>query len=343
MALKVLQVGSSLFDWGGIERYVVYLSDGLAARGHEVTVVCPLKSPIDERAAHRKEHLSLKGQFRFGKLPAFLRLFRKRYDVVHVHFSPDFVIPAMAARMRKQPLIIMTRHLVLKWSKTKVTRYTKLFDHIIAVSDAARQRLIESGISEAFVTVAKAGCPPIDIPAQRVMVDDIFRVGYFGRLVPEKGVQVLLDAARSVPATLRVNVYGDGPSSADLRAMAPPNVHFQGFTPDVASALASVDAVAVPSLWEEAFPFAVLEAMSAGKPVILSNVGGLPEMVEQGRTGLLVEKGNSKALAGAMMELAANTDRARRMGENARRIHAAEYTVAKMAERIEAVYLAQRR
>lgn len=341
MGLRVLQVGSSLFDWGGIERYVAYLSHGLSARGHQVELVCPEGSPLDERFTGSKHYFALRGQFRFDRLPFFIRLFRRsRYDAVHIHFSPDFVIPALAARWTKQPLILMSRHVVLPWSPSKVRRYRKLYDHFVAVCGATKVKLMESGVSDDLITVARAGCPTLEAGPPRASCDDAFKLGFFGRLVEDKGLRILLQAAQSAPS-VEFEIFGDGPLRAELEGTAGSNVRFHGFTPFVADAMASMNAIVVPSTWEEAFPFSILEAMSIGKPVLASRVGGLPEMVEDGRTGLLVERGDPPALANAVARLAADPDLVKSMGAAAQRLHREEFTVQKFAERIEEVYLNQ--
>jgi glycosyltransferase involved in cell wall biosynthesis len=100
-----------------------------------------------------------------------------------------------------------------------------------------------------------------------------------------------------------------------------------------------MDAVVIPSIWEEAFPYAALEAMSVGRPVLASRVGGMPEIVEDGKTGMLFDKGDSAGLSAIAIQLASNAERCSAMGHLAREVHRSEYTTEKMAERIEAVYL----
>lgn len=345
--MKVAQVGSSLFDWGGIERYVAYLSQGLSDRGHQVKILAPAGSPLADRATVPLVGISLRGQFRFDRLGAFLRAFRgEAFDVAHVHFSPDFVVPAIAARLAKVPLIVMTRHVALPWSPGKVRRYLRLFDHIIPVSHAVERHLSASGVPADRMTVAKAGCSPLapsqprdDARRALGLATDDFAAGIFGRLVPEKGVDVLLAASGLAPEGVRIEIFGEGPQEAALRKASDPRTTFRGFVPDVADAMAAMDAVVIPSVWEEAFPYAALEAMSVGAPLVASRVGGLPEVVEEGVTGLLFEKGSAEGLARCLAELAGDRARAGRMGEAGRALHRAEYTLEKMAERIEAVFL----
>lgn len=349
--MKVLEVGSSLYDWGGIERYVAYLTEGLRGRGHEVTVACPPGSPLDERVSGEKFRFALRGQFSPKNYLRYRKFFRGRsFDIIHLHFSPDFVMPALAARHAQTGKIVATRHVALKWSAGKVKRYTGLFDHIIPVSHAVEQKLAESGVPTQMMTVAKAGTPglvaekaPVEVRKDLGLADGEFVVGSFGRLVPEKGIEVLLKAV-SATQNARALIFGEGPHRQALEDLArslsiTDRAEFKGFVPNVADAMNACDLVAVPSTWDEAFPYSVLEAMSLGRPVVASRVGGLPEIVESGITGMLFERNNDQELASVLRGLIADEGKRVTMGETAKTRHREDYTVEKMAERIEQVFL----
>jgi glycosyltransferase involved in cell wall biosynthesis len=340
--LKILQVASSLHDWGGIERYVLYLTEGLRARGHEVTVACPPGSPLDRRLETGKVALSLAGKLDVRALAAYLRLFRgQRFDVVHAHFSPDFTLPGLAAKATRQPYTVLTRHVSLRWRPAKARRYLRWWDHIIPVSESVQRRLIESGVPAERMTVAKAGLPDplrsIDAAEARARLGiEGFAVGSFSRLVADKGVDRLVTAARTTDGFV-AHVFGDGPERGTLETLAAgsPRVRFHGRIEDVSAAMAAMDAVVVPSVWEEAFPYAALEALAMAKPVVAARIGGIPEIVEDGVHGRLYD-GTSEALAQALAAL--RQDDLGAMGERGRRRYEAEFTLSAMAERIEAVY-----
>ena len=342
--MKVLQIGSSLFDWGGIERYVAYLAEGLMARGHEVSVICPPGSPLAQRSPGEKLSIPLRFQFAYWLLPRFTQRLRQgEYDVAHLHFSPDFVVPLLAARAAKIPRVVLTRHVALPWSATKIRRYADKVDRVICVSDAVRGVLAESGVDAAKLVVAKAGCPPLVPTAsaaamRKKLTNDgkSFAVGYFGRLVADKGVQHLVEASRTLASGIAVHLFGNGPLRGDLEAVDSPAV-FHGFVPEVADAMAAVDLVVIPSVWAEAFPFAALEAMSLGKPILATRRGGLPEMVSE-QTGRLIPAEDPKALAEQVAWFASNPNEAAQLGARAREIQSQEYTIARFAERIESVY-----
>lgn len=341
--MRILQIGSALHDWGGIERYLVYLGGALAERGHEVWATVPPGSPLDERLADvQKVHLSLKGQFRFDALPRYVRFLRRhRFDVVNAHFSPDYIVPALAAKLAKQPCRILTRHVVLPWSASKVKRYTGLFTHFVGVSDAVAKVLVESGVPAERVRSVHAGVPDLEPLRPR---EDVrrelgiagFAIGFFGRIVDDKGVDTLVEAARSLPPNT-VHVFGDGPERSRLESLGG-GVRFHGRIADVADAMAAMDAVAVPSKWDEAFPYSALEAMSLGKPVLATRSGGLPEQVVDGETGFLFPKGDALALASLTQRLMDDPALSARLGEAGRARQRAEFTIPKFGERMESAY-----
>jgi glycosyltransferase involved in cell wall biosynthesis len=348
--LKILQVGSALYDWGGIERYIDYLTQGLTDRGHEVTVLCPKGSPLDEHVPTRKLYCGLRKQHEFSKFPELMKIFQQeRWDVVNIHYSRDYLLPALAAKFTKQPFLMMTRHVVLPWRWIKIKEYMTYFDHILGVSEAVKEKLLSMGVPEDFVSTAYAGVPPLEptaTPAESRYAlglrEDQFVVGYFGRLVPEKGVDTLVRAAAKLPKNVRVEIFGDGFARADLEALSlkllNTNVTFRGMIPDVRNAMSAMDVIAMPSFWDEAFPYAVLEANSLSKPVIATRTGGLPEMILDGHTGLLFDRNDSDRLAELITDLAEHPDRVEEMGFAARERQRELFTVPKMAERIEAVY-----
>ena len=150
---------------------------------------------------------------------------------------------------------------------------------------------------------------------------------YCGRLSREKGPQVLVEAAREA-ADAEIVVAGDGEMREELLNSAPPNVQFLGEVPRdrVPRLLADALALVVPSIWYENCSLSVLEAFAAGIPVIGSNIGGIPEQVEHGLTGLLVPPGDTDALAEAIRALHKSPALARKLGRHAHAKAATTYS-----------------
>ena len=274
---------------------------------------------------------------------------REKVEILHAHYSPDYVAAGLAAKLAKTPVRVMTRHLATKWSPAKVKRNLSLYHHIIPVSDSTRAALESFGVPADRMTVAKMGIPGTFIPTQSVEETRLqlglqagrFWVGSFGRLVPEKGVHVLIDALKLLPGSYSAAIFGDGEARADLERQAAPlgdRVRFFGQVADVVNAMAAVDAIAIPSTWAEAFPQSALEAMALGRPIAASNIGGLPEQIEHQKTGLLFETGNAQALAEALRRFHDEPELARGWADAAKTGQATEYTIERFAERTEVVY-----
>lgn len=148
-------------------------------------------------------------------------------------------------------------------------------------------------------------------------------IAYFGRLSPEKGLATLLAALEGTD--VRCHVIGDGPLKAALvreaRDRGLTRLAFHGhLSPDLTrEKVREARFVIVPSLWYENHPRAVTESFALGKPVIASRIGGLPELVREGETGLLFEPGNPRDLRTKILSLLPDSEKISRMGENARR------------------------
>ncbi len=202
----------------------------------------------------------------------------------------------------------------------------------LAVSGFVRAKHAEAGLDGARIVVK----PNFAWPAPR-------REGpggpflYLGRLSEEKGVEDLVRAWRSDLG--RLVVVGDGPLAPRLRALAGEGVELRGSVPpeEVPALVAGVRAVLVPSLCYEAFARVVVEAYAAGVPVVASRIGALPEVVEEGVTGLLAEPGDLASWAEALERLR-DDELVLRLGEGAYRRWCERYTPEDNLRQLEAIY-----
>jgi glycosyltransferase involved in cell wall biosynthesis len=173
------------------------------------------------------------------------------------------------------------------------------------------------------------------------------RVSVVANLYPRKGVDILIDAAPEVLRHFpdaRFDVVGDGPERPNLLARATAQgvaaaFTFSGYDENVAQHLQDADIFVLPS-HTEAFPNAVLEAMCAGLPIIASGVGGLRELIDDGRTGLLVPSGDPRALAHSVCQLMADRALGERLGTTASQ-EVQRYSFNQMASSFELLYLAE--
>jgi len=218
-------------------------------------------------------------------------------------------------------------------------------DAIVANSSAARAHLEREGIAPGRIQVIANGVTVerfTPVPGVR----PVRRILTVANLRKEKAHEVLLSAAALLAPShpdLSFVIAGDGPRAGELQAMAErlglrDRVRFLGHVEDVPTLLGSADAFVLPSI-SEAFPNAAIEAMAAGLPVVASAVGGLLDLVDHGRTGLLVPPSDPAALAAAIASLEADPERAARLGAAAREDVAQRYSFDRMVRSFEDLYL----
>jgi glycosyltransferase involved in cell wall biosynthesis len=212
----------------------------------------------------------------------------------------------------------------------------RIVSHIatmVAVSEDVKRFLVEvTGAAERRIRVVHNGIGRVALPS----ADEVDRrrsalgiaageriVGMVGSLSGVKGHRYLLEAAREIlagcPSTTFV-IVGHGPLEAELRAQVTRlrldgRVRFLGFRDDAGELVSLFDVFALPSL-SEGLSIALLEAMAAGRPIVATNVGGNPELITDGETGLLVPAGDARSLAAAIGRLLKDTAEAKRLGEN---------------------------
>ncbi len=245
-----------------------------------------------------------------------------RHIVVHDHTSGVRTHPNFLKR-------------VLKYCFARIPGC--LADDIVTVSEYVARRQVEiAQVPKSQVTCIWNGLPtpPLSIGSKDRLLKVLsvtksrYVIGCACRATKEKGVEYLLlafdELAKRAAEFSPLLIYvGDGPYFATLEALrvslkTSSDIHFLGYRKDALAILEGVDLCVVPSVWQDAFPLAVLETMALGKPVIGTRVGGIPEMIEHDISGILVDPSNASMLAGAMYDLATDPRRADRLGNAAR-------------------------
>jgi glycosyltransferase involved in cell wall biosynthesis len=357
--MKVMHTESSL-GWGGQENRTLNECLGLKARGHDVLVVAPPSARLLERAAQaglRTAAIPMRSGFDLPAVWALLRLLRReRPDIVSSHSGRDTTLAGLATRLlRHRPRLVRTRHLILPI--TSRFNYDGLPDHVVTVSKAVREELIAAGIAPDHLTAVPtgiffarfdwAGVEPVlrrelGLPADTVLV------GTIAILRRGKGHHHLLEAAAKVlTQTSQVHfvLAGDGPQSENLKRQArelgiADHVSFLGLRRDVPAVLASLDIFVLPTR-REALGTSFIEAQAMGVPVIGSRVGGVPETMIEGETGLLVPAEDPPALAEAILALVRDPARRRAMGQGGAAFVRERYSVDTMVDGMIAVYRQQ--
>ncbi len=336
--MRILQVASALSrEWGGIEKYLAYLSPELITLGHDVVISRAASSPLAAKCAVPGVDIHLRTRFDPLAAAKYLRFLRReRFDLVVTHFSPDYFVPAWAAKVTGVKTI-MTRHVAVPLKPHRVRQYAKLYDGYTGVSKVVGRSLTTAGVEAERVTFAHVGFPGLTATHPSKTPNLTIDVGIFSRLVAEKGQEFAILAVTS--PQVHLHIFGDGPDRNRLTKLAEGrNVTFHGFVENVPNAMMEMDLICMPSTWDEAFSIAILEAMSLGRPIVASNVGGIPEVIRHAETGWLVPAKDPLALTTAWIELGSNQDQAARLGANARALHKAQYTPEAGAKRIADAY-----
>jgi glycosyltransferase involved in cell wall biosynthesis len=216
-------------------------------------------------------------------------------------------------------------------------RYERSVDLFLVPSEYVLQRMTESGLPAARMAVMPNAIETTDTPSG----GSGSCVVAYGRLVREKGFDVVVEAARRLPGVTFV-IAGDGPerASLELQAAGLTNLTFVGRLDPAAveRLLSSAFVVIVPSTWPEPFGVVVLEAWRAGVPVIVSRRGALPEIVEDGRTGLIVPPSDVDVTAAAIARLDGDRVFASMLGEAGAKEAAEVYSIEAHGDRLESLY-----
>jgi glycosyltransferase involved in cell wall biosynthesis len=205
-------------------------------------------------------------------------------------------------------------------------------DAVYAVSDEARDSLHgQYGIAD--VVSIPNGVDPRDYTGITASLD-LPRplVGMVARLAPEKVPADFLALAKAVGPMATFVLVGDGPLREELQKQAGSNVVFAGFRDDMPAVYASLDILVQPS-YREGMPMTILEAMASGVPVVATRVGAAADVIEDGRTGVLVDAGDVEAMTAAVTGLLADGQGRAAMGSAARQAVDEQFTVEVMAGR----------
>jgi glycosyltransferase involved in cell wall biosynthesis len=355
--LQVTHVVHAL-DVGGLERNVVNQVREGASLGQDVSILC-LEHPgaIAEKVeAMGAEVVSL------GKKPGFRpcliasvrkALLRLRPDVVHTHHPAALFYSGPAAYLGSVPVVLHTEHghfnyatrRRLRWLSWFAGRFTDRYyclsqdmaDAVVGHGVAKREkvRVIQNGI---YMSDYRTPCDTSIVRQSLGIPQSAPVIGTIGRLHEIKRQDVLLRGFARVQARIpevHLLFVGEGPLREELTTLATQLgvadcVHFAGFQDWTPPYLQTMTCFALTSR-SEGMPQSVLEACVAGVPVITSRVGGLPELIEHGRTGLLFEPGNDEALATGLLELLTRPDLARRLADAAQSKVTPRFDVRRMA------------
>jgi len=359
--MKVLQLTTDM-NIGGITSYIFELSKALKVSGVD-TVVASAGGDIEaslKEAGIPHEKLDIKTKFEFSPkvfLSAFaIKRIAQRYgiDIIHAHSRVSQVAGILASRMTGIPMVTTChgyfkkrlRSVIDTWGDKVIAISAAVYEHLkndLGVEDK-RIDLVYSGIdvnkfsrefSETEIAKTKNG---LGLSGKTV-------IGTIGRLSPVKGQKFFMQAMALVLKTrpdVAGLVVGNGPEGPSIKSLAmalgiDDRISFIDSVSDTREALSSIDIFVFPSI-KEGLGIALLEALAASRPCIASRTGGIEDIIKDRENGILVDVGDSGAIAAAILELLSDENLRIKIGSNGRRLVQSRFTLDRMAEDIMRVY-----
>lgn len=369
--IRVLQLIDRLGP-GGAEALLVTLASCID-RAHFDLHVLALRPCPDSEVAPRLRRLGIpvaelnhRGSYDLPALIAVMRYIRRhRIDIVHTHLLAADVTGRVAGFLTRRPVVSTIHNCRTDLDKEPyrrqwMERWTArmMCQRLVAVSELLREETAAwfglplhrvDAITNGIDTLRFQQPAAFDAALfkQSLLGGDFLLVTNVARLVPQKAQHHLLEAARVVIAArpdVRFLLVGDGPLRSTLEAQVARGlggkVIFAGSRSDIPDVLAATDVFALSSLWE-GLPLTLIEALAAGCPVVATNVGGVPQVIRDGVTGLLVPPANPAALAAAILECLRQPARARQFGAQGQTLVSQQFGMRDWARKLESLYTAE--
>ncbi|MBC8553087.1 MAG: glycosyltransferase family 4 protein [Candidatus Brocadiales bacterium] len=371
---NILYVFDNL-EFGGGERVFAQIINKLCRDKYKVTVACMPEGIFMERikgSGASVKPIDMSSKFNFKVILQLANLIKEqRIDIVHSQGARADFFARLSAKLARVPVVISTVPMpvdgfdvnpIKKFIYIVLNKFSERFvDKFIVVSEALKDVMIERHkVDPQKVAMIYNG---IEINEYRIdeaekvihgklglmeeigLKSDVPVIGVIGRLVWQKGFEYFIEA---IPGVLnkfkdaKFLVVGEGLLEEELKAVSKKlkiddKISFTGFRRDIKEILATIDIFVIPSLLE-GLPMILLEAMGMGKPIVATDIDGIKEVLENGKTGLLVPPRDTVALTDAIVNLLIYRDQAHQMGINARRVVEEKFGVDIMVEKVEDVY-----
>jgi len=363
--IKILQL-SSVFVDRGVERIILWLFQFLPKERFEVHIAAlrnhvPLANRLRENGTQIVDVIGMRNSLDFFALFRFFKYIKKmKPDVVHIHHFRTAVLCRPLLKLAKVPVVIYSVH--NRWGSKihfALDRWTTRFGNVtVPFSQAVKRFLLEEEkLNPAWVRdpiyigidVEKFSRDfPSEIDGLKKeldLVDEGPVIGFVGALAPQKGLVFLIEAVAKLRTrfpNIKCLLIGEGEQESELKTkiqqqQLDANFVFLGQRYDIPALLKLMDVFVLPSLWE-GLPQVVLEAMAARTPVVATNVCGTPEIIENGRNGLLVPPENADQLAEAISKILEDSTLRQRLIENASQTINTKFRVSQMVDNFAALY-----
>jgi glycosyltransferase involved in cell wall biosynthesis len=341
---------------GGQEMRTLSEARWTVERGWRVLLACQPDGRLVERARAaglETAPLRMAGPFDPRALCALVRLIRReQVRLVHTHSSVDAWLGGMAARLCRIP-VVRTRHVSIVIRKGLNPVYRLLADRVITSGEAIRRMVLDAGVPAERAVAIPAGVDLKSFPfghrapeTARELRLGAPVIGSVAMFRGSKGHPLLLEAfarVREKRPGASLLLVGDGIRRAWVEQLArdanlADAVVFTGFRPDVPALLGTMDCFVLASTRTEGVPQALLQAFAAGVPVVATRIGGIPEVVTEGQTGLLVDSETVPALATAIEQVLDDPAAAARRAREARALVESRFSHTAAVERLLRLY-----
>jgi len=360
LSLRIVHSEASL-GWGGQEHRVLAELKGFQQRGAWVALLAPENSEVLQRG--REIGIEVQSlDTRKSRYPiTAIRLKRwlraNDVQVVNTHSSRDGYLVGAAARLARVPLLIRSRHIDVGYPNPRISRhaFTTFSDHVLTTSEKITGHLKSTFcLQDDHVSTVPTG-----IDLARFAPDgpkaDLFEngnpdqhpvVGMVSVLRSWKGHSVFLEAAKLLKAQgvkARYVIVGEGPvRESILQTISECNLNAEtsltGYREDIPEVLRALDVLAIPSTGHEGIPQIGLQALACETPVVGSDAGGIPEIIQPGEMGRIVKTSDAGQLADAIEAALTKPETTRRMAENGRRLVEQHHGLEHMLDRLMEIY-----
>ena len=360
LSLRIVHSEASL-GWGGQEHRVLAELKGFQQRGAWVALLAPENSEVLQRG--REIGIEVQSlDTRKSRYPiTAIRLKRwlraNDVQVVNTHSSRDGYLVGAAARLARVPLLIRSRHIDVGYPNPRISRhaFTTFSDHVLTTSEKITGHLKSTFcLQDDHVSTVPTG-----IDLARFAPDgpkaDLFEngnpdqhpvVGMVSVLRSWKGHSVFLEAAKLLKAQgvkARYVIVGEGPvRESILQTISECNLNVEtsltGYREDIPEVLRALDVLAIPSTGHEGIPQIGLQALACETPVVGSDAGGIPEIIQPGEMGRIVKTSDAGQLADAIEAALTKPETTRRMAENGRRLVEQHHGLEHMLDRLMEIY-----
>jgi|GEM_PF-1491884 len=339
--MNILFVLNNSVNYGGAERYVSNLSNALARKGDKVVVVSctgPILKHLDSGIIHKKIDPSEGNKQDVMKIAQVIEDACKKYKInlIHCNSLTDFRASSIVKKITGIPLI-HTAHLTEEGPEFPIigAEFNKGVDKVIAVSNFINNHLQQTGLLESKIELIYHGVNSNEwngrIPNKSLKYSLGIKEGErvvmcVARLYPIKGIHHVIEAVPIILEkgnNIKVVFVGDGAYRQEYKKLAEDigvknKVLFLGARDNIEELLSIADVFCLSST-NEALSFAILEAMAEGVPVVATKVGGIPEVVVNQVTGLLIPPGNIQGLANSINHLLEDKSMSKKLGANAKK------------------------